>query len=69
MNIQATENRYVGFSGAARYLGVSIGTVRRLAESGRLRCYRIGDRLCRFDRNELDELVKAGATKASEITM
>jgi excisionase family DNA binding protein len=61
MNIQTNENRYVGFSGAARYLDVSIGTIRRLAETGRLKCYRVGDRLCRFDKTELDQFVRAGA--------
>jgi excisionase family DNA binding protein len=68
MQIQANENRYLGFRGAARYLGVSIGTVHRLADSGQIRCYRIADRLCRFDRNELDALVRGNAATATEIS-
>jgi excisionase family DNA binding protein len=66
MNMQTNENRYVGFSGAARYIGVSIGTIRRMAESGKLRCYRVGDRLCRFDKVELDELVRGTAATSNE---
>jgi excisionase family DNA binding protein len=67
MNIQTTENFYVGFSAAAKYLGVSIGTIRRLASAGQLRCYRVGDRLCRFDKLELHQLVRAGAAASNEI--
>jgi excisionase family DNA binding protein len=67
MNIQTTENRYLGFSGAARYLGTSMATVRRLVEAGQLRVYKVGPKLCRFDKRELDELVHAGATTANEI--
>jgi excisionase family DNA binding protein len=47
-------------------LGVSIGTIRRLASDGRLRCYRVGDRLCRFDKVELDQLVRAGAANETK---
>jgi excisionase family DNA binding protein len=69
MNTKTREQRYFGFAEAAAYLGASLSTVRRLAQTGQLRGYRLSGRLIRFDRNELDALVKAGATKANEITM
>jgi excisionase family DNA binding protein len=39
-----------------------MATVRRLVEAGQLRVYKVGPKLCRFDKRELDELVHAGAT-------
>jgi excisionase family DNA binding protein len=59
MSIQ-TENRYMGYSAAAKYLGISLGTLGRWVEAGRVRSHRVGEKLCRFDRVELDRFVHAG---------
>jgi excisionase family DNA binding protein len=67
MNTKTREQRYFGFTGAAAYIGTSVSTIRRLADSGQIRCYRIGDKLCRFDRNELDALVRGNEATVNEI--
>ena len=50
----------------ARILGLSANTVRRLADSGRLRCLRIvvtGDKECRtFRRSWVEEFIAANTT-------
>lgn len=40
---------------AARVLGVSYSTIRRMVASGQLRAYRYGDRLIRIDPADLDK--------------
>jgi excisionase family DNA binding protein len=58
MSEQAIETRYPGYSQAAAYIGVSVGTLRRMTESGSLKTYKVGERLVRFDRLELDRFVR-----------
>ena len=38
----------------AAYLGVTTKTVRTMVADGRLRCYRLGDRIIRFRRSDID---------------
>jgi excisionase family DNA binding protein len=44
-------------SQAARYLGVSLATVRRWADAGYLSCYRTPGAQRRFSRRQLDEFI------------
>jgi excisionase family DNA binding protein len=44
-------------SQAARYLGVSLATIRRWADAGYLRCYRTPGGQRRFSREQLDDFV------------
>jgi excisionase family DNA binding protein len=44
-------------SGAA-YINVSTRTIRRWIASGQLRAYRVGPRLCKIDRADLERLVR-----------
>lgn len=44
-------------SQAARYLGVSLATIRRWADAGYLSCYRTPGSQRRFSRRQLDEFV------------
>jgi excisionase family DNA binding protein len=53
--------RYLSYRQAAGYLGVSIGTLRRMAESGTVKAYPLGEKLIRFDRCELDALIHTSA--------
>jgi excisionase family DNA binding protein len=66
MNITTVETRYFGFSEAARYLGISIGTLRRWVAAGRVKSYRVGEKLCRFDREELDRMVRGQRMETPE---
>jgi excisionase family DNA binding protein len=66
MSEQALEARYFGYTEAAAYIGVSVGTLRRMAESGKLKTYKVGERLVRFDRLELDRFVQGSAVTATE---
>jgi excisionase family DNA binding protein len=68
MNTKTRVQRYFGFTEAAAYIGASVSTVRRLAQTGQLRGYRLSGRLIRFDRLELDELVRGSAATAKENT-
>ena len=52
--------RYLGCSGAAGYLGISPGTMRRLVDAGKVKAYSISKMLIRFDKQELDRLVHEG---------
>jgi excisionase family DNA binding protein len=45
-------------SSAAEYLGVSTKTLRRMIARGDLRAFRMGSRMIRVDRAELDELLR-----------
>jgi excisionase family DNA binding protein len=44
-------------SQAARYVGVSLATIRRWADAGHLSCYRTPGGQRRFSRQQLDEFV------------
>jgi excisionase family DNA binding protein len=44
-------------SQAARYLGVSLATVRRWADAGHLSCYRTPGDQRRFSRDQLDSFI------------
>lgn len=44
-------------SQAARYLGVSLATIRRWADAGYLSCYRTPGSQRRFSRRQLDEFI------------
>jgi len=57
--IQAHDNRQLVFtsSQAARYLGVSLATVRRWTDAGHVACYRTPGGQRRFSRAQLDDFV------------
>ncbi len=61
MNEQTIETRYFGYAEAAAYIGVSVATLRRMADAGKLKNYRVGEKLVRFDRLELDRFVRGDA--------
>jgi excisionase family DNA binding protein len=46
-------------SQAARYLGVSLATIRRWADAGHLSCYRTPGGQRRFSREQLDNFVES----------
>lgn len=52
-------------SQAARYLGVSLATVRRWADAGYLSCYRTPGSQRRFSRKQLDDFI-ASMQRSSE---
>jgi MerR family transcriptional regulator, light-induced transcriptional regulator len=58
-SIQATDNRQLVFtsSQAARYLGVSLATIRRWTDAGHVACYRTPGGQRRFSRTQLDQFV------------
>ncbi|HUN78175.1 MAG TPA: helix-turn-helix domain-containing protein [Solirubrobacteraceae bacterium] len=63
----AGEHRLVFTSSqAARYLGVSLATIRRWADAGHLACYRTPGGQRRFSREQLDGFV--GSLQRSENT-
>jgi excisionase family DNA binding protein len=47
----------VGLNEAAQYVGVNPRTIRRYIASGRLRAYRVGPRLIKFDLADLETLL------------
>lgn len=53
-------------SQAARYLGVSLATIRRWADAGYLHCYRTPGSQRRFSREQLDDFV-ASLQRTSEL--
>jgi len=57
--IHSGEDRQLVFtsSQAARYLGVSLATVRRWTDAGHISCYRTPGGQRRFSRDQLDEFV------------
>ena len=58
-----TTQRYLPYSAAARYSGMSEMTLRRLVDDGRLQAYRpTGGRKVVFDRLQLDELIQGSAS-------
>jgi excisionase family DNA binding protein len=58
-------------SQAARYLGVSLATIRRWTDAGHVSCYRTPGGQRRFSRDQLDRFINSlhrdGATVRSEI--
>jgi excisionase family DNA binding protein len=60
-NPPAPHDRQLVFtsSQAARYLGVSLATIRRWADAGHLSCYRTPGDQRRFSREQLDTFVSS----------
>jgi excisionase family DNA binding protein len=58
-------------SQAARYLGVSLATIRRWTDAGHISCYRTPGGQRRFSRDQLDDFIASmrrdGAAARSEI--
>jgi len=46
------------FEEAAKYLGVSVSSVKRLRENGELKCSKLGNRVL-FRKSRLDELLES----------
>lgn len=57
--LTAVNDRQLVFtsSQAARYLGVSLATIRRWADAGHLDCYRTPGAQRRFSREQLDDFI------------
>lgn len=53
-------------SQAARYLGVSLATIRRWADAGYISCYRTPGSQRRFSRRQLDEFISSLQTPGGE---
>jgi excisionase family DNA binding protein len=58
-------------SQAARYLGVSLATVRRWTDAGHVACYRTPGGQRRFSRDQLDEFItsmhRGGESPAADV--
>lgn len=66
MNNPDTEHQlFFTSSQAARYLGVSLATIRRWADAGHLSCYRTPGAQRRFSRNQLDDFVESLQRRSS----
>jgi excisionase family DNA binding protein len=52
--------RYAKVEAAAAYVGVNPGTIRTMLADGRLRAFKLGDRVLRVDLNELDAAMEQG---------
>ncbi len=50
--------QYLSVNDAADYTGVSTSTIRRYIENGRLRAYRMGQRLVKVQQADLDALMR-----------
>lgn len=60
MDNQQQETQLVFTSSqAARYLGVSLATIRRWTDAGYIECYRTPGSQRRFSRRQLDEFVES----------
>lgn len=58
MSATQSESRLIRTCEAARVLGVSVWTIRRMAQSGTLRPVKLGPRAhLRFRRRDLDDLI------------
>lgn len=53
------ERRWATREQAAEYVGVHVNTFDRWRNEGRIRSYRAGERLVRFDLNEVDAMLGA----------
>lgn len=49
-----TDDGYIGIPKAATYLSVSERTVRNMLYDGRLKAYKIGDRIVRIRKSDID---------------
>jgi excisionase family DNA binding protein len=73
--IHAHDNRQLVFtsSQAARYLGVSLATVRRWTDAGHISCYRTPGGQRRFSRDQLDRFITSlqrdSASAGSEVSI
>lgn len=54
----------INIDAVAERLGVRVSYVRRLVNERRLRSYKIGTRMLRFDSADVDALILAGARQA-----
>jgi excisionase family DNA binding protein len=54
MHPDKPNRRWASFKEAAEYLGVTVQTIRQMIAAGKLRGYRVNQRLYRVDLNELD---------------
>ncbi|HEY1689988.1 MAG TPA: helix-turn-helix domain-containing protein [Solirubrobacteraceae bacterium] len=60
MDNQEQEHQLVFTSSqAARYLGVSLATIRRWTDAGYIECYRTPGAQRRFSRRQLDEFIES----------
>lgn len=64
MSTTLADSRYLSYAAAAKYIGVSVGTLRRMVERCEVKAYPVGERLIRFDREELDQLVRGDTEEA-----
>jgi len=55
-----SERRWATREQAAQHIGVHPNTIDRWRAEGRITGYRAGERLVRFDLNEIDAMVSAG---------
>ena len=55
---QKKQKRFLSTSEAAEYVCLSIPTFRRYREQGRIPFRKAGERLYKYDREDLDEFVK-----------
>jgi excisionase family DNA binding protein len=58
---------WTSISDGANYYGVSPRTVRRLIAAGRLKAYRIGPRIIRLDKAELDSVMQPIPTASGDV--
>jgi excisionase family DNA binding protein len=66
MNTPATiDGRFLSYRSASQYLDVSPATLRRMVAEGKINPYRIGGRLVRFDRQELDQVFRADSQRGT----
>ena len=61
----ATERRWLRLSPAAELLGVSINTLRRWSDAGKIACYRSAGGHRRFRRVDIEALLRDGAVGAA----
>jgi excisionase family DNA binding protein len=66
MDEQMIGSRYIGYPEAARYMSVSVGQVRKLVADGLLTPRRIGEKLVRLDREQIDAYLHRGVGSFSE---
>jgi excisionase family DNA binding protein len=52
--------RYAKITEAAEYIGVNPATIRAMLADGRLRAFKLGDRVLRVDLNEVDAAMEQG---------
>jgi excisionase family DNA binding protein len=63
----ATPTRYLRYQEAAQYTRVSVATLRRAVDSGRLRAYRPSEGRVVFDKSELDQFVHGQTGPKSDL--